>query len=124
MTKDHGERNAAGRPDFELPDIVAVETRRVALEPPPRRNFRSALPGADDAVEFLIQTDRPFPSRGLGPVLYVGETPLLEVTADDATHYRFVSRQPERLERAAPLSLGWSGQPRSTGRITSFRFEG
>jgi hypothetical protein len=125
MTSDDGERGTAGAgPASDVPDIVTVETRTVALEPPPRRNFRSALPSDGDAIEFLVETDRPFPSRGLGPVLYVGETPLLEVTADDATHYRFVSREPDRLERGAPLRLGWSGQAKSAGRTSSFRFEG
>lgn len=124
MTSDHPERDApAPRPSSGVPDIVTVEIRRVALKPSPRRNFRSALPSVDDAVEFLVETDRPFPSRALGPALYVGETPVLEVTADDPTHYRFRSLEPDRLQRGAPLSLGWSGKPRSARRTTEFRFE-
>ena len=123
MTTDPGEFERPGRgPGFELPDVVSVRIRRVRHERPARRNFRSALPAVDNAVEVLVETTAPIPIRALGPVLWVGDTPLTEATADDETHYRFLGLQPHRLTANAPLRLGWSGQPPADSRATRFTF--
>jgi hypothetical protein len=123
MSSDPGElepREAS--PIFELPQVKSVETRRTQFIPR-RRNFRSALPEVDNAVEFVVATDSSIPARALGPVLVVGETVLTEVAADDDTHYRFVALEPEALEPGAPISLGWSGRPPAESIPTGFRFE-
>lgn len=125
MSSDPGEFEApAPKPAYDLPDVVGVETRRVAHEPPRRRNFASSLPRVEEAVEFLVETAAPIPVRALSPVLYVGDTPVVEVTAVDDTHYRFLGLEPDRLEPGAPLSLGWSGRAETEPRRTRFRFEG
>ena len=124
MTSDSGEREErAPRPRYELPTVTGVEVRRITWEAPRRRNFASALPESAEAVEFLVETEEPIPARALSPVLYVGDTPIVEVSADDATHYRFVGLRPETYEAGAPLSLGWSGQP-AERRQTPHRFDG
>ncbi|MGW6981662.1 hypothetical protein ACWGE1_19830 [Streptomyces sp. NPDC054932] len=103
--------------------MLAVEARLIRYEPPQHRNFRSALPEGGDAVEFLVETDAPIPARALGPTLHVGDTIMMEVTALDATHYRFLGFDLERLQRGAPIALGWSGDLEPE-RSTPFRFEG
>jgi hypothetical protein len=124
MTSDSGEREKRPpRPRFDLPKVTGIEIRRIAWEPPRRRNFESALPKVTEAVEFLVETEEPIPVRGLGPVLYVGDAPIVEVRADDATHYRFVGLQPDSYEPGAPLSLGWSGRP-GERQPTPHRFDG
>jgi hypothetical protein len=116
MTSDPGALEPPGpprdwRPEWQLPRVLAVQTQRVTPEPPRRRNFESILPYPEYAIEFLVETDAPIPIRALAPVLYVGSTPVTEVREDDPTHYRFVSLEPDALEKGAPLRLGWSGQP-------------
>lgn len=123
MSSDSGALEpAAPAPRYEMPNVVGVSVRRVRPERR-LRNFESSLPAADEAVEFVVETDEPIPIRALAPVLYVGDVPLTEVTADDPTHYRFVALQPEVLEGDAPLSLGWSGRPQDR-QATTYRYEG
>jgi len=123
MTTDPGQAERPDRgPGFELPDVVSVRIRRVRHERPVRRNFTSALPATDNAVEVLVETSAPIPIRALGPVLWVGETPLTETSADDETHYRFLGLEPHRLTVNAPLRLGWSGQPPTDTRATRFTY--
>lgn len=123
MTNDQGQREPRGRrPDFRLPGVLGVVARRTRFEPPVRRNFESVLPTLESTVEFLVETDGPIPARALAPVLYVGDTPVTEVSADDETHYRFVALAPDDLRAGAPVSLGWSGL--AAERVeTAFYFE-
>lgn len=107
---------------FALPRVLAVRARRVALEPPARRNFASALEGGE-GVEFLVTTEHPIPTRALAPALYVGDAVVTESTPVDRTTYRFVAWQPEVLERGAPIALGWTGQRRQERIATGFAFE-
>jgi hypothetical protein len=123
MSSDPGELEPQpDRPTYELPRVTSVETRRTQFAPR-RRNFKTALPDVDTAVEFLVVTDGAIPARALGPVLVVGESILTEVAAADDTHYRFVALEPQTLEPGAPISLGWSGRPVAESIPTGFRFE-
>ena len=128
MTSDSGSLEPPGpprdwRPEWQLPRVVAVETQRVTPEPPRRRNFESALPRPEYAIEFLVETDAPVPVRAPGPVLHVGATPVTEVREDDPTHYRFLALQPDALEPGAPLRLGWSDQPPAEQQDIASRYE-
>jgi hypothetical protein len=124
MTDDSArQERAAPPPDHGLPKVVGVEVRRGVRAVPRRRNFVSALPATQEAVEFIVETDRPFPARALGPALYVGDTPIVEVTEEDPTHYRFVAFEPRTLSADATLSLGWSGRPEQREE-TDHRFAG
>lgn len=124
MTNDPGELEpSAPRARHELPDVLSIDTRLIRYEPPQLRNFRSALPEGEDAVEFLVETSAPIPARALGPALQVGTTLVVEVAEVDPTHYRFLAFNPERLERGARIDLCWSGHP-ETARSTRFRYEG
>lgn len=109
MTSDAGAFEPRPRgPDFRLPDLVSVKASRTSYRPE-RRTVPSALPTLPSTVELQVETSGPIPVRARGPVLHVGETTLTEVTADDATHYRFVALRPGDLQPGAPVSLAWSG---------------
>lgn len=124
MTSDAGRREPRGRrPDLALPAVVSLTAHRVRFEPPARRNFDSVLPRLESTVEIVVETDRPVPVRALAPVLYVGDVPLTEVTADDETHYRFVGLQPADLRDGAAITFGWSGAPADERVETRFVFQ-
>jgi len=124
MTSDSSEREPARpKPSYGFPDVIGVSIRRIDIERRGPRNFESALPTRGEAVEFVVETGEPIPIRALGPVLYVGDVPVVEVTADDETHYRFVGLHPEALDIGAPLSLGWSGRP-DERQSTEYRYNG
>lgn len=114
MSTDSGSRQPdAPKPDFELPELVAVRIRRRQFEPPRLRNFKSTFADQHEVIEFVITTDRPIPIRALGPVLFVGKTALTETTPLKRQNaYRFLAFEPDSLKPGAPISLGWSGEPR------------
>jgi len=125
MATDPGSRERdAERPDFSLPEVLELHSRRIRFEPPKHRNFESALTRYEEAIEFVITTDKPIPIRALGPVLYVGETPVGEsAPLRKKNSYRFLAFDLEALESGAPVSLGWTGQPRGERRSTKFSHE-
>lgn len=124
MTTGPGEPEpSAPRERYKLPRILGVVAGRIRHEQPQPRNFASRLPAEGEAAEFLVETDSPIPIRALGPALHVGASVLVEVTALDATHYRFLDFNLQLLEPGTSISLGWSGQNEAE-RPTGFRFEG
>jgi len=128
MTSDPGSLESSApfgdrRTSLQLPGVVAVQAQRVTPEPPARRNFDSALPRPEQAIEFAVETDAPIPIRALAPVLFVGDTAVTEVRADDPTHYRFLALQPDALQDGAVLRLGWSGRAPAEGQDIGARYE-
>lgn len=124
MTSDPGQREPRGRrPDFALPRVVRVSSRRAQFDPPPPRNFDSELPRGEATVEIVVETDGPMPIRALSPVLYVGAVPVTEMSAEDDTHYLFVALRPNELADGSPISLGWCGQSADETQDTTFRYQ-
>jgi hypothetical protein len=123
MSQNSGERLPdPPRPDLSLPGVLDVQIRPAAFRPRALRNFESSLPSSEDAVEFIVRTDGPIPIRALGPALYVGETPVTEVTQIEPNTYRFVAPSRRNLARDAPIRLGWTGQPPAERGLTNFRY--
>jgi hypothetical protein len=112
----------ARRPDWELPEIIDLEIRRVPFEPPKHRHFESTLPRYPEAMEFLVRTDGPIPSRALGPALFVGDVQVAESRLVGESLYRFLSFEIDRLEPGAPISWGWMFSSERDRRRTSFAF--
>jgi hypothetical protein len=104
-----------------MPKVVDVQIRAVEFEAPRHRNFTSSLTSGD-GVEFIVKTDGPIPGRALGPALYVGETPVTEVTEVGPNTYRFVAPSRERLTRDAAISLSWTGQRPTDVESAAFRY--
>lgn len=123
MSSDSGDRLPdPPRVDYSLPKILEVQIRKTRFEPRPMRNFKSSLPPSDDAVEFIVKTDRSIPIRALGAALYVGDTPVTEVTEIGPNTYRFVSLQRKSLKKDAEIRLSWTGEPPAAkGRAFRYR---
>jgi hypothetical protein len=111
------------RPEWNLPEILNIEIRRIPFEPPTLRNFESSLADYSEAVEFLVRTSGPIPARALGPALFVGDVQVIESEQVEANQYRFVAFDLDRLEPGAPISLGWINAPEHQRRETEFRYE-
>src|SRR5215211_2756304 len=124
MTSDPGASDRGPKPNYDLPRVISVAAHSTRFEPPTRRNFTSELPVLESTVEFLVETEAPIPIRALAPVIYVGETAVTEVFADDDTHYRFVAMRPEELRVGEPVTLGWSGARAEERVDTGIAFEG
>jgi hypothetical protein len=123
MSGDAGKRLPdPPRADFSMPRVLDIEMRATKFEAPRLRNFASSLPSGGDAVEFIVKTDGPIPGRALGPALYLGETPITEVTKIGANTYRFVAPTREGLQQGAPISLGWTGQLPAAVKSDAFRY--
>ena len=123
MSSDAGERLPdPPRADFSLPKVLDIQIRATTFEAPRLRNFTSSLPSSGDAVEFIVKTDGPIPIRALGPALYVGETPVTEVTEIGPNTYRFVALTRKDLKQDAPIRLSWTGQPPTERKRAAFRY--
>jgi len=110
------------RADFTMPRVVHMDIRRTTFEPPRLRNFESSLKRSQDAVEFIVVTESPIPIRNLGPVLYVGDEIVTEMTPVGPNTYRFIEPQRESLREGAPISLNWAGQGPRTDEQTRFLY--
>jgi hypothetical protein len=123
MSNDAGDRLPdLPRADFSMPKVLDIQIRPTKFEAPRLRNFTSSLPSGGDAVEFIVKTDGPIPGRALGPALYVGKTPIIEVTEIGPNTYRFVAPTREGLRRNAPISLSWTGQRPTDVKSAAFRY--
>jgi hypothetical protein len=94
-------------PDWDLPEIIDIQTRRVPFDPPKLRNFNSSLAGNKEVMEFLVRTNKPIPIRGLGPALFVGDVQVIECQMVENNLYRFLTFDLKRIKPGAPISLGW-----------------
>ena len=110
------------RPDWDLPEILDIQIRRIAFDPPKPRNFKSVLVDHQEAVEFLVRTSGPIPARALGPALFVGEVQVIESQQVDNNLYRFLAFDLERLKAGAPISWGWLNAPSDQQQRTKFRY--
>lgn len=107
---------------WELPNVEHIEIVRVRYEPPKAHVVEGRLQHVVEAVELLICTETPIPSRALAPALFVGEVTLTESEDAGESCYRFFAFEPDRLVEGAPIALGWTmhGSPR---RETGFRYQ-
>jgi hypothetical protein len=108
--------------DFTLPRVVEIEIRATTFKAPRHRNFKSALKGSKDAVEFIVRTDGPIPIRAVGPALYVGQTPVTESSEIGPNTYRFVAMTRKGLKSTAPIVLSWTGEVPKPVKNPAFRY--
>lgn len=111
------------RPDWKLPAVLDIRIARIPFKAREYRHFKSVYAKYDEAVEFLVRTDGPFPIRALSPVLYVGDEAIVEGEPAEKGAYRFLAFELDRLEPGAPITLGWPGQPAIARKETGFRYE-
>ena len=124
MSVDKTQPIAEGsRPNWDLPDILDIEIRRVSFEPPKLRHSKSTLAGYKEAIEFLVKTSGPIPARAMGPALFIDDVQVIESMKIDNNLYRFLAFDPKRLKSGASISLGWIGTPKEQLRKTMFRYK-
>jgi hypothetical protein len=124
MPVDAGQPLPAGpRPEWDLPDVLDIRVRRVPYERPRRRHFRSALPDAKEAIEFLVLTSRPIPARAQGPALFIGAEQVVQSSPVGYNQYRFLALRPERLKRGERIGWGWVDDPPKERKRTKYRYE-
>lgn len=108
---------------FVMPAVKDIQVQAAKSEVRRPRNLTSAVPGGADTFAFVVVTEQPIPVRALGPTLYVGDTPVTEVTEVGPNTYRFVAHAPSELQRGAPMRLGWTGHPPPAPQGSAFRFD-
>jgi hypothetical protein len=109
--------------EFVMPAVKDIRVQAVKSEIRRPRNLTTAVPGGVDTFAFVVVTEQPIPIRALGPVLYVGDAVVPEVTEIGPNTYRFVAHAPAELRRGAPIRLGWTGHPPADQQSSTFRFD-
>ena len=104
----------------KLPDVVKLAIRRRHFDPPRRVTRLGVDHFVSEAIEFEVQVSEAFPSRALGPALWVGDEALTTADVISLT-YHFFSFEPNKLKPNAPISLGWSS-PSERRKETHYRF--
>jgi hypothetical protein len=107
---------------WRLPEILDVRTRRHRFDPPRRVTVAGDDRFVTDAIAVDVELSEPFQIRALGPVLWIGNEPLVMAdVADDgiSTFYAFVE---DRLQEGAPIALAWGNNPSAPRTETRFRY--
>ncbi len=93
----------------KIVDLLSV--RRVPIEAPRHRYFRSRISAREDAVEFQVRTDRPLNlTMAQPPTMWVGDV-ALELTGEVGDQvYLFVAEDVDALQAGAVLSLAPPGE--------------
>ena len=126
------------RPSWpKIVDLLSV--RRVRIDVPQHRHFRSRISAREDAVEFQVRTDRPLNlTMAQPPTMWVGDV-ALELTGEVGDQvYLFVADDGDALQTGALLTLAPPGEvdpsaavedaedvaTSESGRDHVFRYEG
>lgn len=92
---------------WSLPRILDVQAVRRRYRKPRVSYRRLERVEHPEAVEILVKTDGPFPTRALAPVLYIGDEPVEHWEMEGKNAYRFFAFEPSRVRDGAPIALGW-----------------
>ena len=109
-------------PPYGLPSILELIYGIRKYDPPLRRFtavFQITL--YNDAVEFIIKTDKPIPIQATSPALFIGEKAVLDGELLEPLSYTFRLFDYENLPDKAIIYWGWSHAP-SHKMVTSFQF--
>ncbi len=96
---------------WALPRVLAVEFRPVKYPEPRTYYVGRERRQTSEAVEILVRTAAPLPTRALSPVVFVGDLAVADYDVAEPNLYRFVAFDPRSLVAGAPVSLGWPGRP-------------
>lgn len=94
-----------------LPELTAVEIKRVRFDPPKRFYSQGRLVSMSAAIELLVRTAAALPVRDVPPVLFVGDVGVDDAAMVGQNAYRFRAYDIGRLRRGARISLGWPYAP-------------
>ncbi|MBK8258898.1 MAG: hypothetical protein IPK82_40345 [Polyangiaceae bacterium] len=93
-----------------LPNVVDVQMRVATYSTPKIFFVGSERREVTSAVEITVRTSSPIPARALSPVIYVGDSPVIEMEVTGRNEYKFYALEPTRLQQGAAIALGWSGR--------------
>jgi hypothetical protein len=110
-------------PNWDLPEILGIQMRRIPFEAPKHTHIPSALAAYTEAIEFLVKTNRPIPARALGPALFIGEVQASATGLIEDNLYRFLAFDLDSLHQGDVISWGWMTAPKEERQETKFRFE-
>jgi hypothetical protein len=94
-----------------LPDLTAVEIKRVRFDPPLRFYSEGRLVSMSVAIELLVRTAAALPVLDVPPVLFVGDVRIDDGAMVGQNAYRFRAFEIGRLKRGARIALGWPYAP-------------
>ncbi len=110
-------------PPWHLPRIIDLRAARARYEEPKIFYVGSERREVDEAVEIRIETDSPIPAQASSPILYVGETEVIEYRMGDDDHsYVYYALEPRRLREGAEIAFGWPEMPAERRQRTRFRY--
>ncbi|EHK53364.1 hypothetical protein MAXJ12_30697 [Mesorhizobium alhagi CCNWXJ12-2] len=95
-----------------LPALLDLRIERIPFTPQKYRFVRSALAEVDEVIAFRVRLDGALPrTMDATPVLFVGQVELPDVEDGEKGHYTFIAfpKDWQRLEKGAPIALGWPG---------------
>lgn len=106
---------------WQLPEVLDVRVIHRRFDPPRRVTTEGIDRQVAEAVEIEIRVSEPFGIRALGPVLWVGDEPLVIGERSNEHLYSFFSFEPADLRADARISLGWNS-PGAPRKETNFRY--
>lgn len=92
---------------FQLPEIISVKARRVVSKKPWVRVIKGREISYNEAIQFTVKTSGEFPISSNSPALFVGETQVDYWIGLGKNRYAFLSFEIDKLEKGAPIRLGW-----------------
>ena len=108
---------------WNLPKVTDLRIRVTDFEAPRYQILRSEYSDVQETIELLASYEGEFQvDRALSPILYVGDTPVGECQLLENNQARFLAFEPEKLQRGAPIFIGWPGNPESL-EDTGFQYE-
>jgi hypothetical protein len=97
-----------------LPEILTLKVERIPFKPPEYKYVKSAYAGHREALAFTLEIRGDLHlERNATPVLYVGDVQLADAERmeDGRVRYLAFPDHERRMERGAPVALGWPGFP-------------
>ena len=111
MNAEFSPTNTPGNNPPLLPEILGVEAVRMRYDRPRVYYADRQRREAREGVEIMVRTSRDFQIADVMPVLFVGETPIVEYVGVSPNLYRFFAFEFQKLQEGAPISLGWLHSP-------------
>jgi hypothetical protein len=108
----------------QLPEVRQISFRLTRYPEPRRICVGTELVDLTTAGEIVVDFADDPPVRALAPAVWVGDVRLTEFYRVQVGRFVFIAPEPDRLEKGAPVRIGWAGSGDGTPVPTEFRFEG
>ncbi len=116
MDAEISQTNTQENSPLLLPEILGVEAVRVHYDRPRVYYADRQRRETREAVEIMVRTSDELSIADVMPVLFVGETPIIEYVGVSPNLYRFFAFEFQKLLEGVPISLGWLQSPEQKAR--------